>query len=129
MRSITYITAIFLLISGNIYKSFNVPDIEQPEIAGSDISVADTLISLPSWKEYFADQKLQHLIETALVANSDLRIAQQNIVQSEASLLSSKLSYLPSFILSPEGGISSFDNNTIKTYNLPITTQWEIDLS
>lgn len=129
MRRIIYIVAILLMSSCTVYKSFTTPNIGQREIVGDDIAIADTLIDLPSWDVYFADNKLQQLINEALVANSDLRIAQQNIVQAEASLLSSKLSYLPSFTLSPEGSISSFSGNTTKTYNLPLTTQWEIDLS
>ena len=129
MKSIIYIVFIILMSSCNVYRSFKTPVIKQSAIAGEDIIISDTLIIQPSWNIYFADEKLQSLIKESLIANSDLRIARQNIVQAEASLLSAKLSYLPSFAFVADGGISKFSNNTSKTYNLPITTQWEIDLS
>ena len=129
MKNIIYFTIILLLSSCNIYRSFETPENIQPNIAGNDISIIDTLIELPSWESYFTDEKLQILINEALSANSDLLIAKQNIVQAEAALLSSKLSYLPSFALAPQGGISKFGDASLKTYNLPLTTQWEIDLS
>ncbi len=129
MKNIIYFTIILLLSSCNVYRSFETPENIQPNIAGNDISIIDTLIELPSWESYFTDEKLQILINEALSANSDLLIAKQNIVQAEAALLSSKLSYLPSFALAPQGGISKFGDASLKTYNLPLTTQWEIDLS
>ena len=43
--------------------------------------------------------------------------------------MTSKLSYLPSLFLAPEGSISSFDGaKATKTYSLPATASWEIDL-
>ena len=129
MRNIVYIAVVLLLSSCNVYRSFNTPTPDNTNIVGEGTTVTDSLITLPSWESYLTDPKLQQLIREALSDNSDLRIAQENIVQAEATLLSSKLAYLPSFAFAAEGGISKFDSYTTKSYTLPITTQWEIDLA
>lgn len=82
-----------------------------------------------SWREVFTDPYLQELIDSALVRNTDLQTAQWRVKEAEAALLTSKLSYLPSLFLAPEGSISSFDGGkATKTYSLPATASWEIDL-
>lgn len=43
--------------------------------------------------------------------------------------MSAKLAFLPSFALSPQGTISSFDGGkATKTYTLPVTASWELDI-
>ena len=66
MKNIIYFTIILLLSSCNVYRSFETPENIQPNIAGNDISIIDTLIELPSWDPYFTDEKLQILINEAL---------------------------------------------------------------
>ena len=69
------------------------------------------------------------MIDSALVRNTDLQTAQLRVKEAEAALMTSKLSYLPSLFLAPEGSISSFDGaKATKTYSLPATASWEIDL-
>ena len=51
------------------------------------------------------------------------------VKEAEATLLSARLSYLPSFSLSPQGTVSSFDGaKATQTYTLPVSASWEIDL-
>ena len=43
--------------------------------------------------------------------------------------MSARLAYAPSIGLSPQGTISSFDKNAAtKTYSLPVTASWQVDL-
>lgn len=82
-----------------------------------------------SWREVFTDPYLQTLIDSALMRNTDLQTAQWRVKEAEAALMTSKLSYLPSLFLAPEGAIGSFDGGKAsKTYSLPATASWEIDL-
>lgn len=76
----------------------------------------------------FADPQLQTLIETGLQQNTDLRIARLRTEAAEATLLNARLSYLPSVSLSPEGGISRYNGETSKTYNLGASASWELDI-
>ena len=48
--------------------------------------------------------------------------------EAEATLLSARLAYLPSFALAPQGTASSFDKaKAVQTYSLPVTASWELD--
>lgn len=61
--------------------------------------------------------------------NIDLQTAQLRVKQAEATLLSSRLSYLPSLSLNPEGSLSSFNRQAAsRTYQLPVAASWEVDL-
>lgn len=129
MKKIIYVGTTLLFLSGcSLYRTFETPQIETKEVYGEGVQVNDTLVNTPSWRAMFTDPHLQLLIEKGLTANSDLQIARHHIEQAQATLLSSKLAYLPSFALAPEGGVSGHDGSYGRTYNLPLTAQWELDL-
>ena len=50
------------------------------------------------------------------------------VEEAKASLLSAKLAFLPSFVLSPEGGLNTAESQVSRTYTLPVTASWEIDI-
>ena len=57
------------------------------------------------------------------------QFARLQIEEAEASLMNAKLAFLPSFALAPQGTISSFDGGkATKTYTLPVTASWELDI-
>ena len=103
----------FILSSCGIYSKYK-PATEVPE---GLYGATDTLVSATgtanlgnlSWREVFTDPHLQMLIDSALVRNTDLQTAHLRVKEAEATLLSARLSYLPSFSLSPQGTVSSFD--------------------
>lgn len=129
MRKIIFVgTALLFLSSCSLYRTFETPQAETKEVYGEGVQVNDTLVDIPSWRAMFTDPHLQAFIEQGLAANSDLQIARHHIEQAQATLLSSKLAYLPSFALVPEGGVAGNDGSYARTYNLPLTTQWELDL-
>lgn len=83
-----------------------------------------------AWRKVFTDPYLVRLIDSALVHNTDIRTANLNIAQAEASLRAARLSFVPSLSFSPEGGVSKGGRETVEfTYNLPVTMQWEVDLA
>jgi len=124
-----------LLSSCNIYKTYERPQVETSGMYRDTTSVNNTLASdttnmgnLP-WKEVFKDPKLQALIEMGLSKNVDLQTAMLRVEEVKAALLTARLAFLPSLSLSPQGTISSFDGNAAtKTYQLPVTASWELDI-
>lgn len=81
-----------------------------------------------SWQQIFPDPLLQNYIAEALDSNSDLRIAQLALEQSEAMLKSAKLSYLPSFSFAPSASVSKAQSTpSAFTYELPVTMNWELN--
>ena len=74
-------------------------------------------------------KKLQQLIDSGLVRNADLTVARLKVDEAQALLTASRLSFLPSLSLAPEGSISRFDGGAVsKTYALPLSADWEIDV-
>ena len=128
---ITLTVAALTLSSCGIYTKYK-PVTEVPiNLYGEEVVVTDTLDNMGnlSWREVFTDPQLQTLIEKGLQNNTDLQSAQWRVKEAEATLLSAKLAYLPSFALSPQGTVSSFDKSkATQTYSLPVTASWEIDI-
>lgn len=115
----------------HVYRTYERPDTtvtdslyRQPVVAGDTASIASL-----SWKELFSDPQLQQLIETGIANNTDLNIARLKVKEVEALLLSSKLAYLPSVSLTPQGTLSSVDGSkTSKTYDMAASADWELDI-
>lgn len=127
---ITLAVAALLLSSCGIYTKYECPEIKTDGLYGQDVEVQDTTsIATLSWRELFTDSQLQSLIEQALAGNTDLQSAHWRIKEAEATLSSARLAYLPSFMLTPQGGVSSFDNSKGSwTYTGIASASWEIDI-
>ena len=135
IKLITLSVSCLLLSSCGIYTTYERPsDINTDGLYGQDLNeeavAVDTVsIASLSWRELFTDSHLQTLIEHALQSNTDLLSAQQRIKEAEATLSSAKLAYLPSFMLTPQGGVSSFDKSKGSwTYTGIASASWEIDI-
>lgn len=123
--------AVALLMTGcGIYKPYTRPEVTTDGIYREPVTPTDTAsLADLDWRALFPDERLQQLIDTVLVRNTDLRTAQLQVEEAEATLRTARLSLLPSFTLAPQGGVSSFDNSKgTWTYNLPVTASWEIDI-
>lgn len=136
MKKIIVMSAAALVMSGcGIYNRYK-PAEEVPEglygeeyTAAGETAADTACFGNLSWREVFTDPCLQALIDSALVRNTDLQAAQLKVEEAEAALLSARLSYLPSFFFTPQGAISSFDGNkATKTYSVPVTASWELDI-
>lgn len=129
-KIVVILCAVAMLCSCGIYNKYQRPaDISVDGLYGNGVITDDTSsIASLSWKELFTDPFLQQLIDSALVNNTDLLSAQQRIKEAEATLMSAKLAYLPSFMLAPQGGVSSFDKSKGSwTYTGIVSASWEID--
>lgn len=129
-KIIVLTTATALLSSCGIYTKYQPAETTPDNLYGEEVAVNDTTnFGNVNWRELFTDPQLQALIEQGLQNNTDLRSAKLQIEEAEAALMSAKLAFLPSFALSPQGTISSFDGGkATKTYTLPVTASWELDI-
>ena len=84
--------------------------------------------SLPAWKDFFTDAKLQTLIETALTNNTSLKDARLKIQEAETVLSTTKLEVFPTVAFAPQAGYTRFDGIDSKTYNVPLTVNWQPSL-
>ena len=134
-RMACMLATVGLMSSCGIYNRYSRPELDidttrliretaamtATEQAGTGAIVSD------SWRELFTDSHLRELITTALERNTDLTIARLQTQEAQAALLNAKLSYLPSVSLNPQAGISQYNGETKKTYNIGATASWEID--
>lgn len=126
----TIIICLAVVATGcGIYKPYTRPEVRTDGLYGSAESTDTATFGNVAWREVFTDPQLQKLIDEALENNTDMQAAYWRVKETEATLKSARLAYLPSFNFAPQGSISSFDNSPItKTYNIPITASWQIDL-
>lgn len=130
-KSFIVMFAAVSLSSCGIYNKYQRPaDIRVDGLYGEDVGTTDTTsIASLSWRQVFTDPQLQQLVDSALANNTDLLSAQQRIKEAEATLMSSRLAYLPSFMLTPQGGVSSFDKAKGSwTYTGVVSASWEVDI-
>ena len=124
------------LASCGLYNKYERPEVNTQGLVRDPVSLTDTLAvadttsfgNLP-WRTVFTDPQLQTLIQQGLDKNADLLNAALNVKMLQAQLEVAKLAFLPNITLSPQGTLSSFDGSkTSKTYQLPVTASWSVDL-
>ena len=128
-------TVIYIILSGwmftgcGTYSRYHRPDLSMEDLYRNlPADVDTTTLASLSWREMFTDPKLQSLIEIGLERNTDLNVARLRVEAAEATLLTTKLSYLPSLELNAEGNVSRHDGSTAKTYNVGASASWELDI-
>lgn len=131
-KHIIFLLALPLLTSScGIYNQYKPTEEVAPDLFGENVAVTDTLsLGNVDWREMFTDPILQRHIDSALVRNTDLQTAYLRVQEAEASLMSARLAYIPSFSLSPQATLGTGGDlqNATMTYSLPLTASWEIDI-
>lgn len=129
-------SAALLLTSCGLYNKYERPDVDTKGLVRDTVSLTDTLAvadttsfgNLP-WRSLFTDPQLQTLIQQGLDNNPDLLNAALNVHMVNEALKIAKLAFLPSVAISPQGTLSSFDGAAAtKSYSLPVTASWNVDL-
>ena len=128
--------AALTMTSCGLYNKYERPEVNTQGLVRDPLSITDTLAvtdttsfgNLP-WRSVFTDPQLQTLIQQGLDNNVDLLNAALSVKMIEAQLACAKLAFLPSVAFTPQGTLSSFDGSkTTKSYQLPISASWNVDL-
>lgn len=131
-----YMSAVMLLSSCGLYNKYERPDVNAEGIVRDPVSLTDTLAvqdttsfgNMP-WRSLFTDPQLQSLIQQGLDNNPDLLNAALNVKMVNEALKVAKLAFLPSVAISPQGTLTSFDGAAAtKSYSLPVSASWNVDL-
>ena len=129
-------SAALLLSSCGLYNKYERPEVDTKGLVRDPQSLTDTLAvqdtatfgNMP-WRSVFTDPQLQALIQQGLDNNPDLLNAALNVQMVNEALKVAKLAFLPSVAISPQGTLASFDGAAAsKTYSLPISASWNVDL-
>lgn len=123
---------LFFLNGCKIYDNYQKVDVQSVVSSydklvqgGEELQPEDLLqsLSLPD------DASLQQLIDSALLHNTDLRIAQTRIDVAAARLRQSKLAFLPDLQMGVQGGGSFSPNaNPSWSHSELFSASWEIDI-
>lgn len=120
------------LSSCGMYRKYQAAETVPDKLYGEQAPVpVDTAGNMAgkNWNELFTDPQLQALIDEGLRNNTDLQSAYWQVKAAEASLKAAKLAYLPSFNLTPNGNVGSFDGSKATwTYTAPVAASWELDI-
>lgn len=122
--TILSIAILSVLLTGcSIYGKYSGNTAAPEGLTGKEVceSAPDSSIANIPWKEFFRSQKLRNLIDTALVRNTNLAVARLRVQEAEASLLGSKLGFLPSLTFNPS---ISYDSN-VSSYQIPLSISWD----
>lgn len=143
MKKLMIFAAASLLMSScGLYNKYERPEtVETLGLIRDVLSDRDTLAvqdtasfgNLP-WRSVFTDPQLQTLIEEGLSHNANLQNAALNVEMYETMLKAAKLAFLPAVTIggnNPMGTISTLYTDpsvTTKSYSLPVTASWTLDL-
>lgn len=142
MKKIMIFAAVSLLMSScGVYNKYERPAVDTKGLFRDTISDVDTLVAqdtasfgnLP-WRSVFTDAQLQQYIEQGLEKNANLQNAVLTVQMYETMLKAAKLAFLPAINFGTQNGMGTIStiytdpSVTTKSYTLPVTASWTLDL-
>ncbi len=117
------------MTSCGLYKSYERPeDIKTEGLYGNaQVGQNEQGLGAKAWREFFTDPQLQALIEKGLTQNASMLQIDLQIREAQEYLKCSKLAYIPSLAIAPQGQLSSMDwASPTKFYTIPLSASWQI---
>jgi NodT family efflux transporter outer membrane factor (OMF) lipoprotein len=124
--------------------NYKRPETPPPAAGAFQTTVPGTSTADPSdrWWRLYEDPVLDRLIERALAANTDLRVARANLLRAQAVVRQARSGLLPSGDVTAganygndqgggsggNGGFQQGGGSTQWSYNGSVTANWELDL-
>lgn len=142
MKKIMIFAAVSLLMSScGVYNKYERPAVDTKGLFRDTISDVDTLVvqdtasfgNLP-WRSVFTDAQLRQYIEQGLEKNANLQNAALTVQMYETMLKAAKLAFLPAINFGTQNGMGTIStiytdpSVTTKSYTLPVTASWTLDL-
>ncbi len=129
---------VLLVQSCKVTQDYTRPDLNLPtEYTDNPITNNGNVEEIPTYQNFFKDDKLISLIDKVIINNLDLKIAAEHILATEALLKSVKLNYLPDVNLQVSAGVQQLSKNSMmgsfsstklsEEYNFAPSVSWDID--
>lgn len=145
MRTIYIYSSIMLALFINackVSKDIAVPPAPLPEAYRTVTATDTTTIANIQWKQFFTNENLQQLIDSAITNNYDMQTALKNIESAQLIVQQSKLGYLPEARLQVTGAINRPSDNSlnglslsqflgksyVEDYTISAALSWEADI-
>lgn len=126
--------ALLGLSSCHVLNPYRSPVMDTSELYREMVSSDTTTIADIPWRDFFTDQYLARLIDTALVNNADLQIAVSNIRKARTELRRTRAAYFPSLSAGAtvnHTAVSDGDkalNRTTNNVNIGLSANWDLDV-
>lgn len=126
--------ALLGLSSCHVLNPYRTPAMDTTELYREMTSSDSTSIADIPWREFFTDQNLADLIDTALVNNADLQIAVSNIRKARAELRRTRAAFFPSLSAGAtvnHTSVSDGDkalNKSSNNVNVGLSATWDLDV-
>lgn len=142
MKKIMIFATVTLLMSScGVYNKYERPEVDTKGLIRDAVSDVDTLAvqdtasfgNLP-WRSVFTDPHLRILIEQGLEKNANLQNAALTVQMYETMLKAAKLAFLPAIQFGSQNGMGTIStiytdpSVTTKSYTLPVSASWTLDL-
>lgn len=141
-KYVAVLVLITTLTACKVSKDVETPKDALPESFRNTASTDTTSIADLSWKEFFTEPSLQKLIDSAIVRNNDLLIAQKNIEAAQLKLTQAKWGNVPQANLQVAATSNRPSDNSlnglstsnflgkhhIEDYNAVLGLSWEADI-
>ncbi len=143
LRNFGHIALVAVLIAATagcgLYNKFQTPEYEETDDAYGDVLPAADSLSAGdiSWRDFFGDDLLADLIDTALVHNVDLQNALLKIDEAQANLKAARLAYVPGFNIPLSASYTNAASSlgTLSSvgsagwgFALPVAASWQFDI-
>jgi multidrug efflux system outer membrane protein len=115
--SLLSLLTISLLSACGVSKDLKTP---APELAATfrNAEASDSSAGRLPWREFFTDPALRNLIDSALVRNYDMQVAEKNIEQSRLIFRQTKWGYTPNVNLQVAANSSNPSDNSLNGISL-----------
>ncbi len=117
ITSLLFILITSLLGACRLSKDLAAPGPELPAAFRSS-EASDSSAGRIPWREFFTDPALQALIDSAILRNYDMQVAEKNIEQSKLVLKQTKWGYTPNVNLQATGNLSRPSDNSLNGISL-----------
>lgn len=109
---------LLILSACKVSKDIETPKSAVPETYRSNPDAGAASIAETDWRSFFSDKTLQTLIDSALVRNNDLLIAQQNIEIARLRLTQAKWGNVPTLNLQVSASSTNPSENSLNGLSL-----------
>jgi NodT family efflux transporter outer membrane factor (OMF) lipoprotein len=141
---ITYTALLFLtvLASCKVSRDVATPRLPLPENYRNAVNSDTNNIAALPWKSFFTDEKLQLLVDSALINNFDMQVALKNMEAASLIVQQTKWAYLPDARLQAGASLNRPSDNSLnglslsqflgksylEDYTLNVALSWEADI-
>jgi multidrug efflux system outer membrane protein len=142
IRNIALLLTISLIAACKVSKDTATPKIALPADFRNEQTLDSVSVGDISWESFFNDALLRILIDSAIVRNYDMQLADKNIEEARLLMKQAKWGYVPNLALQVTAGSTRYSDNSlnglninqylgtrhVEDYTAALTLSWEADI-